>query len=134
VCCQQKIVNAGEQLTICFHVDDCKISHKDPKVTDEFINWLHDNYESRLFDGGSGKMAVHRGKVHKYLGMTLNYSQKGEVELTMLDYTIDEILAAFNAEDPAAAREKPKPTSAAPDDLHKIDADCQKLPNNFITS
>jgi hypothetical protein len=30
----------GEQLTMCFHVDDCKISHLLPKVVDETIEWL----------------------------------------------------------------------------------------------
>jgi hypothetical protein len=30
----------GEQLTVCFHVDDCKISHLSPKVVDETIEWL----------------------------------------------------------------------------------------------
>jgi len=30
----------GEQLTVCFHVDDCKISHLIPKVVDETIEWL----------------------------------------------------------------------------------------------
>ncbi len=30
----------GEQLTMCFHVDDCKISHLLPKVVDKTIDWL----------------------------------------------------------------------------------------------
>jgi hypothetical protein len=30
----------GEQLTVCFHMDDCKISHLIPKVVDETIEWL----------------------------------------------------------------------------------------------
>jgi hypothetical protein len=30
----------GEQLTVCFHVDDCKILHLIPKVVDERIEWL----------------------------------------------------------------------------------------------
>ncbi len=30
----------GEQLTVCFHVDDCKILHLIPKVIDETIEWL----------------------------------------------------------------------------------------------
>jgi hypothetical protein len=29
-----------EQLTVCFHVDDCKISHVVPSVIDETIKWL----------------------------------------------------------------------------------------------
>ncbi len=38
-CVANKIVN-GKQLTICFHVDDCKISHKSTKVVDCVIVWL----------------------------------------------------------------------------------------------
>jgi hypothetical protein len=38
-CVANKQVN-GEQLTVCFHVDDCKILHLSPKVVDETIEWL----------------------------------------------------------------------------------------------
>jgi hypothetical protein len=68
-CVWNKDVN-GKQLTICFHVDDCKISHVDSKVLDQTINWLCEEYKS-IFEDGTGKMKVHCGKVHKYLGMTL---------------------------------------------------------------
>ncbi len=34
-----KTVN-GKQITICFHVDDCKISHESTKVVDKLIDWL----------------------------------------------------------------------------------------------
>jgi len=56
----------GKQMTICFHVDDCKLSHKSPKVVSKVINWLRCEYES-IFEDGSGKMQVSRGKVHTYL-------------------------------------------------------------------
>ncbi len=55
------------QITTCFHVDDCKISHEDSEVIDETIDWLKAEYES-IFEDGSGEMKVYRGKVHKYLG------------------------------------------------------------------
>ena len=73
------------QQTIFFHVDDCNISHQYSKVNDEFINTLHDEYEI-IFEDGSGKMKVIQGKVHEYLGMTLDYSLMGQVKITMLDY------------------------------------------------
>ncbi len=38
-CVANKVVN-GKQLTICFHVDDCKILHKFTKVVDNVIVWL----------------------------------------------------------------------------------------------
>jgi hypothetical protein len=35
-CVANKQVN-GEQLTVCFHVDNCKILHLTPKVVDKMI-------------------------------------------------------------------------------------------------
>jgi hypothetical protein len=67
----------GKQMTICFHVDDCKLSHRSPKVTDQMINWLRREYES-IFEDGLGEMTVSRGKVHTYLGMTLDYMVRGQ--------------------------------------------------------
>ncbi len=38
-CVANKTVN-GKQITNCFYVDDCKISHASTKVVDESIDWL----------------------------------------------------------------------------------------------
>ncbi len=65
----------GKQMIICFHVDGCKILHLDPKVDNYTIAWLRDEYES-VFTNGSGMMKVSQGKVHKYLGMTLDFRDK----------------------------------------------------------
>jgi hypothetical protein len=56
----------GKQMTICFHVDDCKLSHHVPNVMDHMIRWLRQEYES-IFEDESGQMTVSRGKIHKYL-------------------------------------------------------------------
>jgi hypothetical protein len=58
---------------VCFHVDDCKISHISPNVVSDTIDWLRSEYEN-VFEDGSGLMKVHRGKTHKYLGMSLDFS------------------------------------------------------------
>ena len=42
-CVVNKMVNS-EQLTVCWHVDDLKSSHIDPKVNDEFIQWIKDTF------------------------------------------------------------------------------------------
>jgi len=47
-----------KQCTICFHVDDCKISHASKQVVDNVIEWLRKDYES-VFEDGSGKMKIH---------------------------------------------------------------------------
>ena len=73
------------QLTICFHVDDCKISHVNQKVLEKTVEWLQSEYES-IFEDRSGNMKVHFGKIHKYLGMTLDFSKIGKVKVSMFDY------------------------------------------------
>ena len=55
-CIANKMIN-GKQMTICFHIDDCKLSHHDCKAVNDFIEWLHQEYES-IFKDGSGKMMV----------------------------------------------------------------------------
>ena len=42
-CVANKIVKS-EQLTICCHVDKLKSSHIDPKVNDEFLQWIKDMF------------------------------------------------------------------------------------------
>ncbi len=81
-------------MTICFHVDDCKISHVSTKVVDETIAWLRSKYES-IFEDGSEEMKVSRGKKHTYLAMDLDYSHKGECCVKMYKY-LDGILQAFD--------------------------------------
>jgi hypothetical protein len=74
----------GEHMTICFHVDDCKLSHRKTKVMDSMIEYLWQEYES-IFEYGSGALTVIRGKIHKYLGITLDYTVCGQVKITMFD-------------------------------------------------
>jgi hypothetical protein len=42
-CVANKEVN-GSQMTVCWHVDDLKLSHIDPKVNTEFGDWLSATY------------------------------------------------------------------------------------------
>ena len=49
-CVPNLLVN-NKQQTTCFRVDDCKLSHQDIKVNDEFINTLRDEYDSVFEDG-----------------------------------------------------------------------------------
>jgi hypothetical protein len=120
-CVANKLIG-GNQMTICFHVDDCKLSHKSSKVMDRMITWLRQEYES-IFEDGSGKMSVSRGKVHTYLGMKLDFTLPGRVKITMFDY-VEEIIIAFEKADSEARGTK---TSAAPTNLFTVDDDCKKL-------
>ena len=67
-CVANKMID-GQQMTICYHVDDCKLSHCRSKVNDRMIKWLRQEYVI-IFEDRKGKMTVSRGKVHKHLGMT----------------------------------------------------------------
>jgi hypothetical protein len=83
----------GKQLTVCFHMDNCKILHLIPKVVDKTIEWLQLEYEI-VFEDGTSQMKVHCGKTHKYLGMLLYFSHANQCKVTMIDY-IDEIVVAY---------------------------------------
>jgi hypothetical protein len=120
-CVANKIIE-GEQMTIFFHVNDCKLSHSKKTVMNLIIGYLRQEYES-IFEDGYGAMAASRGNIHKYLGMTLDYSVLGQVKITLLEY-VDEILDAFDKAEPKGGGTK---TSAAPDSLFKVDEDCEKL-------
>jgi hypothetical protein len=86
------------------------------------IGYLRQEYES-IFEDRSGAMAVSRGKTHKYIAMTLDYSVPGQVKITMLEY-VNEILAAFDKAEPKGGCTK---TSAASASLIKVDEDCERL-------
>ena len=81
----------GKQCTILWHVDDLKLSHVDPKVIDKIIEQLEKEY------GKVGKMTVRRGKVHNYLGMTLDFTQVSKMIIDMGEY-IDEMMKPLGTE------------------------------------
>jgi hypothetical protein len=83
-CMANKLVK-GKQVMICFRIDDCKISHKSSALIHDTIAWLRVENKSVLEDG-SGQIKVHRGKTHKYLGMSLDFSHKGQCRVTIHDY------------------------------------------------
>jgi hypothetical protein len=129
-CTANKTVN-GKQITICFHVDDCKILHESTKVVYKSIDWLQAEYES-IFEDGSGEMKVHRGKVHKYLGMSLDFSHKGQYCVTMYDY-LDGILEVFDEavkkhnEGYTTVQKRRCVKTAAPDNLFVVNEYCKTL-------
>jgi hypothetical protein len=129
--CVWNRVIGGKQMTICFHVNDCKISHLNPKVVDYTIAWLRDEYES-VFTNGSGMMKVARGMVHKYLGMTLDFATSKIVKVTMLEY-VDEIIGSWDKacselnDGYKAVSGCKRIATAAPDNLFKVDEDAVKL-------
>jgi hypothetical protein len=76
-CVANKDIN-GNQMTVCWHVDDLKVSHVDPTEVSKFGQWLSTTYGIAV--------AEHRGKVHDYLGMMLDFTFEGHVIINITDY------------------------------------------------
>ena len=83
--------------------------------------WIQKTYE-RLFDDGLGAMKLKREKIHKYLGMQLDFSVAGQVKITMFDY-IQEMLEDFYKLDP----NKTISRTPAADHIFKVRDDQPKL-------
>jgi len=75
----------GKQCTVLWHVDDLKISHVNQAVLDDLLGKINGRF------GKETPITVSKGKVHEYLGMTIDYSENGKVIFRMDDY-IDRML------------------------------------------
>jgi Reverse transcriptase (RNA-dependent DNA polymerase)/Zinc knuckle len=98
-CVANKVIN-GKQCTIAWHVDDLKISHVDSAVVSSVIDQLSGEF------GKEAPLTVNRGKVHDYLGMTLDFSVKGKVKVGMIQYVknmLAELHDDMDGESPNAA-------------------------------
>jgi hypothetical protein len=80
-CVANRMVN-GKQHTVTWHVDDLKSSHVDPKVNDQFLEWLQSKYASDQI----GEVKAVRGHRHDYLAMVLDYSRPGVLQVDMTKY------------------------------------------------
>ena len=70
----------GQQCTITWHVDDLKISHVEEQVVRSSIQKIQDNF------GQHSELSMHIGKRHDYLGMILDFTTPGILEINMSDY------------------------------------------------
>ena len=76
-CVANKTVN-GKQMTVCWHVDDLKVSHVEGMELTKFVLKLAKIYGDQI--------TVKRGSYHDYLGMDLDYSLSGKVRVSMIKY------------------------------------------------
>jgi hypothetical protein len=90
-----------------WHVDDLKISHAETRVVDDFIRDLETEF------GKETPLSKSRGKVHDYLGMILDFSVQGELQVNMIPY-VKMVLA--NAPDDMRGRA----TTPAANHLYKV--------------
>jgi hypothetical protein len=80
-CAANKMIN-GKQCTVVWHVDNLKISHVDPDVVSGIIELLSKEF------GKEAPLTVTCGKIHDYLGMTIDYSEDGKSKSSMQDYIL----------------------------------------------
>ena len=106
-CVANKTVG-GSQMTVTWHVDDLKVSHKDPVAVTTFLYQLGKLYK--------GQLTVTRGTVHTYLGMDFDFSTKKAVKLSMIPYS-QQILTNFPEEITTTS------TTPAADHLFTVRAD-----------
>ena len=93
-----------------------KVSHKDQAVLEDFLSDLRDEF------GQEDKLTESKGLVHKYLGITIDYSIPRKVVFTMFDYLEDVIVEA--------SQDLKNSRSYYPgnDFLMKVDKDSPRLP------
>jgi hypothetical protein len=84
-CVTNKVIDVN-QMTVCWHVDDLKVSLMDPEEMTKFANWLSMTY--------GVSVATHQGKVHSYFGMIFDFTEKGKVVINMIIY-IKNIISDF---------------------------------------
>ena len=80
-CICNKMVN-GKQFTILFHIDDLLLSNKNLNIVTLYIRKLQQQYGSRE------DLTVTKGKIHEYLGMTLDFRAKLEVRFSQYDFYV----------------------------------------------
>ena len=103
-------------MTIVWHVDDVKASHKEIEVLEDYVEYLRGIYD----DEEIGTIKVEYGPRHDFVGMILDYSVPGKVIIDMKDY-IAKMVEDFEYEIPGAAK------TPAANFLFKTNEKCPKL-------
>ena len=86
LCVANSIINE-KQCTICWYVDDNKVSHVEKKVVDSIIKKIEAKF---------GKMSQTRGDKHEFLGMNITYHDK-KVTVSMKKH-IEKAIESFEEE------------------------------------
>ena len=104
----------GKQLTVAWHMDDLKVLHEEERVLDEFIAMMEEEF------GQDAPLSVSWGLVQEYLGMTLDFSERGRVVVKMSNYV-------KNMLNDAPASMDGKAVTPAAAHLFKVDTEDPKL-------
>ncbi len=85
-CIANSTTKSGNQLTMVWHVNDLKISCIDKFAVTKLLCFLMSIYGDNT--------TIHQGTSHNYLGMDLDYSEKGILKVSMTNY-MDKIIEDF---------------------------------------
>jgi len=121
-CVANETIN-GRQCTVVWHMDDLKISHVDKKVVEDIIGLLNEKF------GNENPLTTTRGKVLEYLGMSLDYSTKGKVKISMYDY-INKLLTELPSDMNGAVK---TPSASHLFNMNKDAKNCKKIRHSFST-
>ena len=78
--CFTNKIKVGKQHTLRFHADNIISSHVNPKVNDNFKEWMNQNH------GKNDEVKTNIGKVHEYLGINFDFTSNAKVKINMDDY------------------------------------------------
>jgi len=120
-CVANKIIN-GSQMTVLWHVDDLKASHKDMEVLENFVNYLRNIYDDEI-----GKIKVNKGPRHEFVGMIMDYSKPRKLQVDMKEYII-KLVEDFEG---LGYFLKDGIKTPAAEHLFKVNGKCEKLNNKM---
>ena len=118
--CDMCVANAiieRKQCTICWYVDDNKISHVNSKVVDDVIEKIEKKF---------GKMSQTRGEDHDFLGMNIMFKHK-KVKVGMKKH----ILKAINTFSEDITRDAATPATSYLFKTREVDKLDEKKAENF---
>jgi hypothetical protein len=110
-----------------------KVSHFEKYKVDDMIKWLRLKYE-HLFEDGSGAMQVRRGKVHEYIGITLDFTEPGECSMPMLQDVKDLVnnFTEYSEDDKTAITPAAEHLFKIDKGALKLDEETSKVFHNFV--
>jgi len=110
----------GHQMTIAWHVDDIKISHK----SEDEVQWLISMIEAEF--GKEAPLTQSTGKVLDYLGMRFNFNVRGQVQIDMEEYVKSILHHANDDMKGVAVTPASNYLFQTNDDSVKLDHDCKE--------
>ena len=90
-------------------------SHEDPRVNDDFYEWLNDKY------GEHRDVTQTRGKIHDYLGMYFDFTKPGELVVDMEKYMAD-MVDSYEGDEIGEKDSAPTPLAADGFDVDESEA------------